>query len=368
MEIFNIPTKNNKTILALGAESAGFFSVYYKNKIFLSDDFGDLLNENNFAKFKTAVINFLEKEKISPEIIITDFHPQYKTTLLGKKLATKYSSEHIKIQHHLAHIFSAVGEHLIKHQKLKIPFPFFGIAMDGTGFGDDNKIWGGEIFEFQVINNKYQIKRLGHLENQILLGGELAIREPARMLISILNKILDKNNIYKYIEKYYTPNQFELLYNQLQQNFNCQKTSSTGRILDAVSVLLGFANNKRTHKHEATELLEKNSTSPYILKPKILSTKPLKTLNTTYLFEYLIKNIREDKKRLAATTQIYLASGLYRIMGSNNFFFAGGITNNKTISDYFLTKGGITNKKIPRGDAGLPFGQIIFYLLTNSGD
>jgi hydrogenase maturation protein HypF len=368
MEIFNIPTKNNKIILALGAESAGNFSIYYKSKIFLSDNFGDLLNEDNFIKFQKVILNFLEKEKIKPEIIITDLHPLYKTTLLGKNLSKKYNAKHIEAQHHLAHIFSAIGEDLIKHKKFDIQYPLFGIAMDGTGFGNDDKIWGGEIFECQTTNNKYQIKRVGHLENQVLLGSELAIREPARMLISILNKFLDKKELYKYVKKYYTLNQFELLYNQLQQNFNCQETSSTGRILDAVSVLLGFSDNKRAYKHEATELLEKNSTSPYILKPKISLTKSLKILNTTYLFEYLTKNLRKDKKRLAATAQMYLANGLYRIMDSNNFFFAGGITNNKIISDYLLAKGGITNEKIPRGDAGLSFGQIIFYLSTNPGD
>jgi hydrogenase maturation protein HypF len=278
---------------------------------------------------------------------------------------------------------------------------FYGVALDGTGYGTDGKIWGGEIFKIQYFPkaqpsenrrlNLRKIQRIGHLENQILLGGELAIQEPARMLISILDKfptsnfqfpinsqfINSKNKqkfIYSFVEKYYSRNEFELLYNQLQQNFNCVETSSTGRVLDAVSILLGFCINERKHKHEPIELLEKNSSKPYAnLKPVILNN----LLMTTPLFEYLVKNLNKDKKRLAATAQLYIAEGLdeiIKIQAKNyppQIFLAGGIANNKIISEYFESKNIYPVKLsrsefigVPRGDAGLSFGQIIYYLLN----
>jgi hydrogenase maturation protein HypF len=160
------------------------------------------------------------------------------------------------------------------------------------------------------------------------------------------------------------------LYNQLQQNFNCQETSSTGRVLDAVSVLLGFCKNKREYKHEPIDLLEKNSTEPYAdIKPKIKKLTTGYCLLTVPLFEYLIKNLHQDKKRLAATAQLYIAKGLHEIVKkSQNVYFAGGMANNKIISSYLKSRGVITNKKIPCGDAGISFGQIWHCLLADAGD
>ena len=400
MVIFNFPIKKPASILALGAESAGNFSVFKNGKIYFSEDFGDLLEEKNWKKYQASVLKYLSDNKIKPKIIFTDLHPLFKTTLWGKELVKRYKAKHISIQHHHAHIFSAIGDKLIRASCFMLHVSCFGIAMDGTGFGTDEKIWGGEAFEIK----KQEILRIGHLENQIMIGGDLAVREPARMLISILNKFMDKISIYQYIEKFYTSNQFELIYNQLQQNFNCLETSSTGRVLDAVSILLGFCGNERKYKHEPIDLLEKNSTIPYSdLKPKIIfdAKEKMYILQTTPLFQYLLKNLKKNKKfpaeeagRLATTAQLYIAEGLYEILlkchpefisGSkkmpkqvrhDNFFISGGITNNKIISEYLISKGAYANKKIypvkskrifngvPCGDAGLSFGQIVYSLLN----
>jgi hydrogenase maturation protein HypF len=374
-------SKNKNIILALGAESAGNFSVYQNGKIFLSKNFGDLLEEKNFTTFKKSVLGYFKKNNLTPDIILTDYHPLYKTTTLGLILAKKYKITLIKIQHHLAHIFSAYGENQDPRAR-----EFIGIACDGTGLGLDGKIWGGEIFQFSItppplqggVGGSFQLltKRIGKLENQIMTGGDLAIREPCRMLISILSKFLDKEKIYKnnVIKKLYSKNEFELLYSQLKNNFNCQETSSTGRILDAASVFLGFCDNKRNYKHEPIDLLEKNSSTPYNIEPQIKQIKKnFYELETTPLFQYLFKNINLNKKRLAATAQIYLAKGLYKIaehLRQSDYampiYFAGGIANNKIISFYLKSKGVIANKKIARGDAGISFGQVVFCLLNNN--
>ncbi len=396
MQIFDYPNNDARQILALGPESNGNFSFFHKNKLYFSKDFGDLLEDANFRKFKNELNKFLKKEVIRPDIILTDLHPLYKTTQLGQDLAKKYKAEYIQIQHHIAHIFSQIGNEILKTKNYK-PKTIFGLALDGTGYGTDEKIWGGEVFKItnpkSQILNKFKIQRVGHLENQTMIGGDLSIQEPARILISILNKFLSKEYIYKQVKQYYPSQEFEVLYNQLQQNFNCVETSSTGRVLDAISVLLGFAENKRNYKHEATFELEANSSKPYTnLKPKIEidSSEQIKNsklefdskfeirnskfiLNTTFLFEYLIKNLHKDKSRLAATAQLYIAQGLHEIVTSYELrvtkcYIAGGIANNKIISDYFESKKIRTNKKVPRGDAGLSFGQIIHYLLTNPRD
>ena len=181
-----------------------------------------------------------------------------------------------------------------------------------------------------------------------------------------------------YIKKYYSKNEFELLWNQLSQNFNCLETSSTARLLDAVSILLGFSKNERLGKHGPVELLEKNSTTPYTLKPitEFDEREKMWILKTTPLFEYLIKNSGKDKFRLAATAQKYIADGLLEITAklktkshrTEAMYFAGGMANNKIISEILESSGIHTNKKIPRGDAGISFGQLMYCLLANPWD
>lgn len=448
MEKYQIPNiSNKKIILALGAESAGNFSLWENGVLHFSQDFGDLANEQNFSDFKTQLLKFLKDRKIKPDIILSDLHPLFETTKLAQQLAKKYKTQYLPVQHHHAHVFSAIGDQIVERgawsMERETPATIFGVACDGTGLGTDGKIWGGEVFAMtnnqKTINNKIQnsnkiqIQRVGHLENQILLGGEMAIQEPARFIIAMINKfpisnfpayragrqfpiksqfsnIKNKKQLaYELVKKYYTHNEFEVLWNQLEQNFNCLETSSTARVLDAVSVLLGFSGNERLEKHGPIALLEENSTKPYNnLNPKIerynnqntktkqnsnfksQTSNELFILDTTYLFEYLIKNLHRDKKRLAATAQKYLADGMVEILAIHNrqytinnthntsylptgqagkihntCFAAGGMMNNKIISEIMEKQGFYLNKKIPRGDAGISFGQVIFYLLAN---
>jgi hydrogenase maturation protein HypF len=395
MQTYQFPHKIKKSILALGAESEGNFCFFAQGKIYFSESFGDLLEEKNWQEYQKAVLEFLKKNKFKPDLIITDLHPLYLTSVWGETLGKKYKAKHIRVQHHLAHIFSAIGDKIIHNTLYNIPDTFYGLAMDGTGYGEDGKIWGGEVFE---LSNK-KIARIGHLENQILIGGDLAVREPARMLISILDKVFSispspfgrgwrgapgegkgelsqKDTIYRFVKKYYSKNEFELIHNQLKQSFNCLATSSTGRVLDAASILLGFCGNERKYKHEPIALLEANSGKPYVdIKPKIILSQGQQILNTTFLFKYLIKNLHKDKKRLAATAQLYVAQGLWKIIARQktelsseaselSSVFSGGIANNKIISEYLISKGAYASDEIPRGDAGLSFGQIVYYLFS----
>ena len=390
MQKFTLPETKKISILALGAESSGNFSYFDGMHLYFSEDFGDLLLVENFSRYKKKLQSFLKNESSCPNIILSDMHPDFVTTALAQRLARKYKVEHIGVQHHHAHIFSAICDRIIHNTSYKIPATLIGIACDGTGYSEDGTVWGGEVF--QISNSKFQIvhktngrelhiERIGHLEHQMLIGGVLAIQEPARIIISIIKKFRHtkvKNNkrlAYSLVKKYYSKNEFELLWNQSEQNFNCIQTSSTARILDAVSVLLGFCKNERLSKHGPIDLLEKNSTTHYADLEPIIESSEMYILNTVFLFEYLIKNLRKDKRRLAATAQKYLADGLLQIIKalhtgevSESTFFSGGMANNKIISSILGKQGIYISKKIPRGDAGISVGQFFYYLLTNSGN
>lgn len=359
-----------KTILALGAESCGRFSYLSDEEIFTSKDLGDLIEEDNFQNFSEEVIKHV-KDNEKPDKVLIDLHPDYNPSQFGDVLARKWETPLIKIQHHLAHIHTVAYENNLKD--------FIGVALDGTGLGFDGKIWGGEIF--RIKNKKHE--RIGSLEEQILIGADLAVNEPARVLLTILAKFLNKEEIRDQLKGFYSENEFELLFNQLQQNFNCQFTSSTGRILDAVACLL-FNINKREFKHQATKFVEENSTTPYSnLKPVIKKGLSLAMprdeqgiyrLQTTPLFEYLIKNKKKDQKRLAATSQKYLADGILEIIKKTNkdqlpIVAAGGLSKLQIFKEIFEKNKVILAQKNSAGDCGISVGQIYAYInLTNPGN
>jgi hydrogenase maturation factor HypF (carbamoyltransferase family) len=148
--------------------------------------------------------------------------------------------------------------------------------------------------------------------------------------------------------------------------------------LDAISLLLGFCQNKRDYKHQPIDLLEKSSTKSFSdLKLKTIKNRDGNfILDTTHLFKYVLEYVPKylpekinlkNRKRLAATAQFYISQGLYEIIRKQkekgDIFISGGLANNKIISSFLESRGAYGAKKIPRGDAGLSFGQIVYYLM-----
>jgi len=394
---YHLPVNYPKKLLALGPESAGNFCVYNNGQVFYFNKLGDLLEEQNFENYKKTLFEFLDKNQFEPDVICVDLHPDYKTTQLGQQLAQKYNAELKPVQHHIAHIYSVLFDQTILSSILRLRSgqapkssfsKFIGIACDGTGYGFDQKIWGGEVFLFE--NN--QPKRIGSLEEQMILGGDLAIKHPARMLLSILLKISAKGGslpgrqagapggkkpkqIWPLVEKYFSKQEFAILLKMHEQKFNSVQTTSTGRILDAASILLGFCENERKYKHEPVDLLEKNSTVPFELELK-WERRNVKCerrdgkgerryeLSTSYLFEWLLDNLNKDKNRLAATVQKYLISGLILIAKRYDpnlpIYFGGGMANNKIMSEIARNNGLIMAENIEKGDYGLSLGQTLF--------
>ena len=194
---FRTRYKKKEVIIALGSESAGNFCIFKDGKIYHHNGFGNLLDSKNYSNFSNSIYSILEKDKLKPAVILADKHPLFLSSLLAEDIAKKYKAKLIKVQHHVAHIFAALGEDELINKK-KIQNKIVGIACDGTGYGDDESIWGGEVIAIDLKNKDY--KRAGFLEPQILLGGEQAIRQPARMLIGILAKFLNKEKIYEIVK------------------------------------------------------------------------------------------------------------------------------------------------------------------------
>jgi hydrogenase maturation protein HypF len=332
---------SNECIVATGAEMQSRFSFYSDRKIKSSRIFGNSSDFTIFSEYKKELLEIVKNYK--PKIMLSDMHPSYNTSILAEEIAAEYNIKLIKIQHHLAHAYSVAPEHELKD--------FSSIICDGLGYGTDGKIWGGEVFSNDI--------RIGHLEEHRQLGGDSAADEPAKMLISILNNFISEKEILIYLRGKYSQSELKILLVQLNDSFNCPMTSSTGRILDAASFLLGFCHRREYDGSPAIEL-DKNATDPYVCIPIVKNN----ILLTTPLFEYLIKNIDKDKKRLAATVLSYIANGLYQIAAQTKkkIVFSGGCANSRIMKETLFRKNVLLNKEISCGDAGISFGQISYYL------
>jgi len=341
-----IPVPFDSQYLALGADMTSSISVTKNNQAFVSETIGPLSDPENLEKFKQTTNNMLKKFDIQPEKIICDLHPDYNSTKYAQELSAQTGAELIQVQHHLAHIHSVALENNLSD--------FIGIASDGLGYGSDGNIWGGEVFDGN--------KRIASLEGQLQLGGDSATQYPEKMLVSILSNFMNESELAKHVS--FSTQDISLLLQQKDKKFNSPISTSTGRILDAASVFLGFC-KEREYPGSPAIILEQNSTTPYDLKPKI-KKQDRQILLTTPIFEYLVQNYDKDKGRLGATVQQYLAEGFYQLAKSDKpIVFSGGCAYNTIMTTYLLEQNVLINEKVPCGDGGISFGQLA---LANSRD
>jgi hydrogenase maturation protein HypF len=266
--------------VAVGAELNNIICTAKKNKCYLSQYIGDTSKYETYNFLKDSVMKFIYLTRLKPRIVVCDLHPGYNSTIFAKELAHMYNAKLIQIQHHQAHVASVAAEHNITD--------YAGIAMDGLGYGDDGRLWGGEIFSVRKGNT---FTRIGHLEKQPLLGGDSATIYPKKMLFGILSKILTEKELLKF--RLFDEKESRIYFKILHNNFNVQHTTSTGRILDAVSMLLDLC-EKRTYDGRPAMILEGIATMPLEFEP-VFSREHGKTiLMTTPLFDFLLKN--KEKK------------------------------------------------------------------------
>ena len=345
-----IPIKlpiNCKDTVAVGAELNNMICIAKKNKCYLSQYIGETSKYETFNFLKDTITKFIKLTRLKPEIITCDLHPTYNSTIYAKELAEEYDAKIVQIQHHKAHVVSVAAEHNLTD--------YIGISTDGLGYGDDGKIWGGEIFKVKNSNN---FSRIGQLEEQPQLGGDSAAIFPKKMLFGILSKILDEAELIKL--QIFNKKESDIYIKILKSKRNVPLTSSVGRILDATSSLLGFC-DKRTYDGRPAMILESIATKPLEFEPVFQNKNGKTILQTTPLFEFLLNNLDKDKGRLAATAQMYIAKGLFMIAKKQAknmpIVFSGGVAYNRMISNYMIKNNVFFNKEIPCGDGGICYGQ-----------
>lgn len=367
-EAIELGINNNENILALGAEEMVTACLLKSNKAFLSQHIGDTTKLKTLEFLEDAVYNLIRMNKVeSIDKIAVDLHPYFNTSKLGERLASRFNCKLIKCQHHHAHIASVMAEHDIDK--------IIGIAMDGLGYGEDNIWWGGEILV--CTHNHYE--RAGSLLPSLMPGGDLATRFPARAALGILSNVCSTEELEKIARKHLVngfrnERELKLVLKQIARRFNSPLSTSTGRVLDAISALLNLC-YERTYEGEPAIKLESFA---FHGKSKLNFSIKIKkedryVIDTSHLLLQVLEAKEECKlEDIAASAQKALAEAFAEIAIKvakekkiSTIGASGGVVYNEAIVDTIrrkIEKHGLkflTNTKVPCGDGGISLGQVL---------
>ncbi|MFW6388983.1 MAG: carbamoyltransferase HypF, partial [Desulfohalobiaceae bacterium] len=236
--------RSGPSLLGLGAESKNTICLTKAKQAFISQHIGDLQNQETYSFFLQSIEHLQNILQTRPEALVADLHPDYLSSVYARE-QTKLPV--FRLQHHLAHIHAVLAEN--KHQG-----PVLGLALDGTGLGLDQTLWGGEFL--YLDNSTGQQERLGRLRQVPLPGGEAAIAEPWRMAQSYLYALNERSPGKKEWPWLAEQEQASLVVSKmLEKKLNSPLTSSCGRLFDAVAGLLGLSTRVQ-YEGQAAVILE----------------------------------------------------------------------------------------------------------------
>jgi len=224
-----LPHKTDKKILALGANQKSTVAITIGDSVVLSPYIGDLGSVSSIEHYKSHIETLKRIYDFKPDVVVCDKHPNYESTKYAKELAAQ-EIELLQVQHHYTHILATMGVNRITSKVL-------GVSFDGTGYGDDSNLWGGEFF----VCDLQGYDRVGHFRYFKLLGGERAIKEPRRVALNFLFEIYGEEvfNLNNATLNSFSAAEIKILYTAYKNSLNSPLSSSCGRLFDAVASILG---------------------------------------------------------------------------------------------------------------------------------
>ncbi|MHB8065141.1 MAG: Kae1-like domain-containing protein, partial [Ruminiclostridium sp.] len=376
------------SVLACGGELKNVFCLNNKNLFYLSHHIGDLENESTNIAFRNGVEHFKKLFDISPGYIAYDLHPNYYSSQYALELAEKNK---IGVQHHKAHIASCMAENQLVGEVI-------GVSFDGTGFGEDGNIWGGEFFK----GGYYGFERVGHLEYVMMPGGDSSVKHPWRMALSYLFSAdmsgqLKESKLAGYpgnesVLNDIDQNDIAFTIKMLERKLNCPQTSSMGRFFDAVSALLGIKIDISYEGQAAIELEYYSIdqfAEPYdieLCSQEVLSASDDAPFNaasagfvakTDSIIIQIIKDIQAGQSReyissrfhsTIAEIVLYGCKIIRASSGLKSVALSGGVFQNITLLrmtvDRLKENGFIvyTHSEVPANDGGIALGQAMMAL------
>ncbi|MBD3306027.1 carbamoyltransferase HypF [candidate division KSB3 bacterium] len=350
-------------IIAVGAELKNCFCVGKGIQAILSQHIGDLKNREIYTFYQEAIERFTRLFRVEPELIACDLHPDY----LSTRYAQASGLPTVPVQHHHAHIASCLAE-------FNLDEPVIGISFDGTGLGDDRKIWGGEC----LICDLTEYERFSHLEYVPMPGGDKAAEEPWRMGIAYLYQTFGKD--FRHLElpflRQLDMQKVDLLVQAMERGINCPQTSSVGRLFDAVAAMINLCLVARFEAEapirlesllgeaEARNAAASRDHYPYEIGEQV-SVKPLIQELVTDIEQQLAPAVISLKlHQTLVAILVDLAEQIRAVRGINTVVLSGGVFQNR----YLLTEAEqrladrqftvYSNRSVPANDGGICLGQI----------
>jgi len=345
-------------LLATGSELKNTFCITNGNYAFLSHHIGDMENYETLKSFEQGVEHFERLFRVKPEAIAYDMHPNYLATRYTLERAEREGLPIIAVQHHHAHIAACMAEHgLIE--------PVIGVSFDGTGYGDDSAIWGGEF----LVADSQSYQRAAHLEYFPLPGGDAAIKKPARTALALLWSLgLEWDERLASVLEFCAEDRVTLRL-QLEKKINTPMTSSMGRLFDAVSALAGV---RQKVNHEGQAAIEFEAMADSAEAGQYVFGVESGRVRVGSVVEALIKDVMAGipTSKISARFHNGLAEAvretvqkISRETSLRSVVLSGGVWQNitllqKTIS--LLSKDGFEiyiHREVPTNDGGLSLGQ-----------
>ena len=342
-----------KPFLALGAHLKNAVAVAHHEMAFMSQHMGDLSTEEAYRAFTHAAKDLPRLYAVKSPTFVCDAHPDY----LSTKYARSKSKRPVLIQHHEAHVAACYAENQLQGEVL-------GVAWDGTGFGGDGTIWGGEFFLFDGRT----CKRVAHLRTFPLPGGDAAVKESKRAALGLLYELFG-DTLKQHDLPHFTASEFRLLTSMLRKNLNCTDTSSMGRLFDAVTSVVGL-NQVNTFEGQSAMMLEyvadRSASDAYSFSlegqdPIVVDWEPVirGILNDSYE-KHPVASIAGKFHNALADVVVSIANKLHQ----SQVVLSGGCFQNvvlleKTVD--LLTHAGVKpywHQRIPPNDGGIAIGQI----------
>jgi hydrogenase maturation protein HypF len=359
-----LPFETDTPILAAGPEQKNTFALLTGGYAFVSQHVGDLENAETLASFEATIELYRRLFRIEPHVIAHDLHPEY----LSTKWALAQDLPLVGVQHHHAHIASVTAEHGISERVI-------GMAFDGTGYGEDGRIWGGEV----LLADWAGYERFAHLRYVPMPGGSGAIKRPARMAVGTLHALglLDHPGAVA-LRSRLAEGEERTLLTMIERGVNCPLTSSMGRLFDTVAAIAGVADDAR-YEGEAAILLEAaldpREAGAYGFGvvdtgipdcPLVIDPAPVLEALLTDVSDRLPVGVLSARfHRAVSRCIVRLSEAATERTGTRTVALGGGVFMNRAVlgeSVRLLQAAGfspLTHKQLPVNDGAISFGQAV---------
>jgi hydrogenase maturation protein HypF len=347
-----LPFETDTAILAVGPEQKNTFTLITGGHAFVSQHIGDMESAETLSSFEHTLDLYQRLFRIDPELIAHDLHPEY----LSTKWALGQPQPKVGVQHHHAHIASVTAEHGVGGRVV-------GIAFDGTGFGEDGHIWGGEV----LLANWREYERFAHLRYLPMPGGAAAIKRPARMAVGTLGELgLLGHPGATPLRSRLTAGEETMLLRMVERGVNSPLTSSMGRLFDTVAAIVGIADNAR-YEGEAAILLEAAAHTDEPGTYEFALTEPalLSAVLDDFAAHVPAGVISMRFHRAVALCIVRVSKAAARNAGTTDVALAGGVFMNRIVTQqavHLLSSAGLnplTHVKLPFNDGAVSFGQAV---------